>query len=212
MEARRRSAIHLVIPLRLGDTLMNARIVTPKRFAVALTFACLLQAYSTALAQSGTQSDSLSLKITDPSGADVVAPLPPITLPETGVIEPITVTIPARNIVFTHTAAGNDVSDYLHIDSFSVNIYSDDETPLTLRGGPTVIIPATANEAFLPVNIFAHSDGDSTTSGQNSDHVKIFAGDYGQAGQLPVFFQQILEPPEGTTEPSIAFLTGPLPT
>jgi hypothetical protein len=64
------------------------------------------------------------------------------------------------------------------------------------------------NEVFLPVSIFATSDGGQSTA--NSDHLQIFTGFFGQPNPVPTTDAIIPEPtPEGP-EPRLPFATGAL--
>src|SRR5262249_49746619 len=116
-------------------------------------------------------------------------------------------------ILYTELGPSGPPSDFLHINQYQVIIQSDvNEGGLDRRTAvPAVAIPASANEVFLPVSIFAGSDGNQGTTTTESDHVTIYTGFYGQPNPVPVFERTIVEPlPEGIPEPIIEFSTGPL--
>jgi hypothetical protein len=183
--------------------------------AVLLAAVCVLAMSSRALAQVGAPSDLLRVTLTTTSAAapDIIPPLE-IPIPE-GTVEGTVVApiIPGVNLLYTELSPTGPPSDFLRINQYQVVIQSNLEAPLPRRTSvPAVVIPASANEAFLPVSIFAGSDGNQPGTGNTeSDHVTIYTGFYGQLNPVPVVDKSIIEPlPEGVTEPIIEFATGPL--
>lgn len=156
----------------------------------------------------GQDSDLTTNFITDHHGATVV-PSTSYSIPEGLVPEPGGFyTFPGLTIDFLEPGPLGHISDRFHIDPFDVRVVSDDQNPLPPRAGATVI-PASANEAFLPFSIFAHSDGESANGGTtNSDFLTITIGYYGPGtGTSTTFFMP--EPPEGAPEMPFFFTIPP---
>jgi len=191
------------------------RLFLTVRFALAvLTFAPALLAANSALAQAGALSDLFNESLTDAAGNNIplpaVRPLVNVPIPESPTAEgPFTITVPAMNIGFTEsTATGSGPSDYLHINSYQVIVRSDDEVGLPFRTAvPARVIPASANETFLPVSIFAGSDGDQVTGAAGSDHVTVYVGFFGQANPTPVFDATLPEPTDPLAPERVDFNT-----
>jgi hypothetical protein len=121
----------------------------------------------------------------------------------------VSISVPGQNILFSNGTAGAP-SDYLHIDPFNVTVTSNLEQPLGLRTAVGAkVIP---NEVFLPVSIFATSDGDQPVTGaQQSDRVTIYTGFFGQANPVPIIDTIVPEPTAETVpEPEVPFATGAL--
>jgi hypothetical protein len=158
-----------------------------------------------ALGQAGAPSDVLDEVITDQHGNTINHPIS-ISIPEPGpgaVEGGIAVTVPPLTIDFHELNSPNaPISDRLHLDSYQVTIRSDDEIALAPRSGAT-FIPVAANERFLPIAIFAHSDSNqSTAANAESDHLHVVQGVFsGFLGKL-VADVSFAEPvPEGTDVP-----------
>jgi hypothetical protein len=186
------------------------RLYVAVRFVVAvLAFAPLLLAASSALAQANPQSDVFSESLTNSAGNNIplsaARPLVNFQIPETPTAEgTITINVPAMNIGFVETTTAGQLSDYLHINAYQVIVQSDDVVGLPFRTGvPVQVIPASANEKFLPVSIFAGSDGDQGTGTAGSDRVRVFVG----LNPIPVFDTTAPEPTDPLAAERIDFNT-----
>jgi hypothetical protein len=188
---------------------MNGRIIRARGVAVVVAaLSCLLIPSRAALGQAGT-SDLLQTTATDPNNINV-APTNTFAIPETAANEgtAVPIQVPAQNILFVNSTTGGS-SDYLHVDSFNVTVTSDFEQQLTLRSAlGAKVIPS---EVFLPVSIFASSDGNPSTAGQFSDRVTIYTGFFGQPNPVAIFNAPIPEPTAETVpEDRVSFVTGGL--
>jgi len=190
-----------------------------RAFSCVLACAVLLTGY-TAFGQS-TVSDLVTEFVTnhhvDALGkpVDIIPGLSlPIPEPVPGTTEgELIATIPPLTIDFYEDASSQRLSDRLHLNAFQVRAVSDDVNGLLPRSG-SKIIPASANEAFLPVSIFVHSEGENPNNpvGGLSDHITITLGFYG-TGTGTVFLDvPIPEPTPGDPgpEPGVDFLIPPM--
>jgi hypothetical protein len=193
---------------------MKRRIISPRGAAlVTAALACLLLPSRAAFGQTAPPSDVLQTTATDPSSNNVVTPLqifiPEAPAPNPEGITPISIPVPAQNFLFAHSTTASSPSDYLHIDPFNASVTSDSEQQLPLRPAAAKVIPS---EVFLPVSIFATSDGNPSVTGTPSDRVEIFSGVFsGQPNPVPIFDMSIAEPTaETAAEDRLNFTTGPL--
>jgi hypothetical protein len=122
-------------------------------------------------------SDTLSLTILDHTGR-VVAPGALVSLPE-GMETPTTVTFGGMgglNVMFTEFP-NRTISDYFHLDPYSM-IFTSDPNPGSLpRRDGAILIPREAMETFRPVSVSARSDGN--IGGVPSDVVTVTLGAWG---------------------------------
>jgi len=187
-----------------------------RAFSIVAILAAATFAASAALAQTAPTSDLLTEFVTNHHVDAAGNPVPiipglsiPIPEPPAGATEgALTFTVPALTIDFVEPGSAAQIkSDRLHIDPFQVRIVSDDEIGLQPRTGVKVI-PASANEAFLPVSIFAHSDGENPTNPTGeSDHLVITLGFFGAGSGTTFLDVHIPEPTPGdpAPEPAVPF-------
>jgi len=167
------------------------------------TSVIVLSVASIALGQAGAVSDITAEFITDHHGTTIGSPLS-YSISESIPPEPgaITQLFPGLTIDFYEPSAPGSgvppqISDRLHIDPYQVTVTSDDENPLASRPG-AIVIPASANETFLPFSIFVHSDGDGQAS--ESDHLVITVGYYGPGTGAVVLDLLFPETPDPSAE------------